>query len=223
MQEFKSYIISSNTKIIRKPKDDCLKERHKFNKIIIITGTPGVGKTIVSEQLATKLGALHIDLADIVKREKLTSGYDTQRRTLVADTNKLAKRVQQIIKQCEGAIIIDGHYAPTVIRKAQVTRVFVLRRHPQQLKQQMEMRGFRGTKLWENLAAEILDVCLYDSIMNVGIEKVCEIDTTNKTIEGTVNEILSILNGKKTCTVGITDWLGKLEEENSLDQYLKQF
>jgi len=99
----------------------------------------------------------------------------------------------------------------------------VLRCHPQQLKEQMQRRGFKGTKLWENLAAEILDVCLYDAIMNLGIEKVCEIDTTNKTVEDTVNEIQSILDGQRTCTVGITDWLGKLERENILDQYLKEF
>lgn len=182
-----------------------------------------MGKTIVSEQLAKRLDALHIDLADIVKRENLTIGYDKQRRTLIADTSKVAKRVQQIIKQSEGDAVIDGHYAPAVIPKAQVTGVFVLRRHPKQLRRQMERRGFKGSKLWENLAAEILDVCLYDAIMKVGIENVCEIDTTSKAVKDTVDEILSVLNGKKKCTAGITDWLGVLESEKSLDQYLKQF
>jgi len=207
------------------PKDDyvSLKERKDFEKLIIITGTPGVGKTIVSEKLAARLDGLHVDLAETVKREKLTSGYDKRRQTLIADMNKLAKRVQQVIKQRKDNVVIDGHYAPAVIPKAQVTRVFVLRCHPQQLKTQMQRRGFKGTKLWENLTAEILDVCLYDAIMNVGIEKVCEIDTTNKTVEDTVNEILSILNGEAKCAVGITDWIEKLEKENSLDQYLKEF
>jgi len=166
---------------------------------------------------------LHINLADIVKRERLTSGYDRRRRTLIADTTKLARRVQQILKKQKGDVIIDGHYATAVIPKTQVAKVFVLRCHPEQLKQQMGRRGFGGAKLWENLAAEILDVCLYDAIMNVGSEKVCEIDATNQTVEDIVNEIVSILNGKKKCTAGIVDWLGKLEEENSLDQYLKHF
>jgi len=169
------------------------------------------------------LGALHINLADMVKREKLASGYDKRRQTLIADTNKLAKHVQQIIKQHENHVVIDGHYAPSVIPKEQVTSVFVLRCHPQQLKEQMEKRGFKGTKLWENLAAEILDVCLYDAITNVGMEKVCEVDTTSKAIDDIVDEILSILNRKGMCTVGITDWIGKLEKENSLDRYLKRF
>ena len=201
----------------------CQKGEKVLKQVIAITGTPGVGKTSVSEQLAAKLGAFHIDLADLVKRERLSSGYDRRRRTLLADTGKLAKRVQQIIKQSGGDAIIDGHYATSVVSKRQASRVFVLRCHPQQLKQQMEKRGFKGAKLWENLAAEILDVCLYDAIKDMGSEKVCEIDMTNKTVDEAVEEIVSILEGDKECMVGIIDWIGKLEEENILNQYLKEF
>lgn len=182
-----------------------------------------MGKTIVSERLASRLGALHIDLADLVKRESLSSGYDRRRRTLIADTETLAKRLQQILEQRKSDFIIDGHYATTVIPQEQITKVFVLRCHPKQLERQMEKRGFKGTKLWENLAAEILDVCLYDSIMNAGIDKVCEIDTTNKTIDEISNDITCVLKGKKECVVGIIDWLGQLEEEDALDNYLKDF
>lgn len=182
-----------------------------------------MGKSIISERLATRLDAIHIDLADLVKREKLTSGYDKQRRTLIADASKLAKRVHQIMKQHESNVIIDGHYAASIVLKSLVTNVFVLRCHPRQLKQQMQKRGFKGTKLWENLAAEILDTCLYDAITNMGIEKVCEIDATNRTVDSVVDEIVSVLKGERACAVGIIDWLGKLEAENSLDQYLKQF
>lgn len=182
-----------------------------------------MGKTIVSKQLATKLHTPHVDLAEIVKREKLTIGYDRQRRTWIADTSRLERYLQQLMKHEKSDVIIDGHYAPAVVTKAQVTRVFVLRRHPQQLREQMEKRGFKGVKLWENLEAEVLDVCLHDAIVNVGVEKVCEIDTTNKTVEDTVNEIVSILDGKQQCTVGIVDWLGTLEREKTLDRYLEHF
>lgn len=197
--------------------------RRKFKQVIIITGTPGVGKTIVSKTLATKLDAQHVDLAEIVKREKLTVGYDRKRRTWIADTNRLSKRLQETIKQEKSDVVVDGHYASAIVPKAEVTRVFVLRCHPQQLKEQMEQRGFKGAKLWENLAAEVLDVCLYDAVINVGIEKVCEIDTTGSTVDNTVDEILSILDGKKSCNVGTVDWLGTLEKENSLDHYLIHF
>jgi adenylate kinase len=194
-----------------------------LKQVIVITGTPGVGKTSVSKRLAAKVGALHIDLADLIKHERLSSSYDRRRQTLLVDTDELAKRVHQIVEQSRSSVIIEGHYATSVISKREVSRVFVLRCHPQQLKQQMEKKGFKNAKLWENLSAEILDVCLRDAIKEMGLEKICEIDITNKSIDETVEEIESILLCDKECMVGFIDWLGKLEEENVLDQYLKEF
>lgn len=200
-----------------------MKGRNKFKKVIIVTGTPGVGKTAVSELLAEKLDASHIDLATVVKRERLTKGFDQRRGTLIADEDKLKKRVRKLIEQCPHRVIIDGHYAASIIPKTRVTRAFVLRCHPRRLKERMEHRGFRGTELWENLAAEILDVCLYEAVMSLGQDRVCEIDTTEKTVGAVAEEVMLVLEAKQRCRVGIVDWLEKLEQEDSLDQFLRQF
>jgi len=193
--------------------------------MILITGTPCVGKTTVSQQLASKLNALHIDLAELVTRERLTSGVDEKRKTLIANGARLSKRVQQITRQHikDRDIIIDGHYATDIVSARDITRVFVLRRHPEELKKLLEARGFKGRKLWENLAAEILDVCLYDAIKAAGHDNVCEIDVTGKKTEDVANEIILILTKKKPCTTGIADWLGKLEQEKRLNEFLKEF
>jgi len=182
-----------------------------------------VGKTIVSEGLAKKLRAVHIDIGDLVKREGLASGYDEKRQTWIADNKKLEKRLQPIMSGTRKNVIVDGHYATDVIPKSQISRVFVLRCHPMQLRQRMQARGFEGAKLKENLAAEILDVCLTDSVNIVGVDKVCEIDTTDKTVDAVINEIASVIRRGKRCTVGTVDWLGQLEIEGSLDQYLTEF
>jgi len=85
----------------------------------------------------------------------------------------------------------------------------------------MEQRGFSGRKLWENLASEILDVCLVDAL-NVHEEgKVCELDVTGKSVEEVVSEILNVLGGHKECHVGIVDWLGRLESDGLLEEFLK--
>jgi adenylate kinase len=177
----------------------------------------------VSAILAVKLKASHLDIATLVKNEQLTCGIDEKRQTLIADTNKLARRVQQLISKTSKPLIIDGHYSTDIVPKNQVTRVFVLRCHPDELKSRMIARGFEGPKVKENLAAEILDVCLADAVANVGEDKVCEIDTTNQTADATASQILSTFRGKKPCTIRIVDWLGRLEEEGSLDRYLKDF
>ena len=70
--------------------------------------------------------------------------------------------------------------------------------------------------------AEILDVCLCNALSACGIEKVCEIDVTNKTEEMVIEEMIRILEKKSNCTSGIIDWLGKLENEGKLDEFFKK-
>jgi adenylate kinase len=192
-------------------------------RVILITGTPGVGKTTVSRSLASKLDAVYISLAELVERERLISGVDKARETLIADTDRVSKRMQGLIKSSECDVIVDGHYAVDVVATKDVHIVFVLRRDPSELKSVMENRGFKETKLWENIAAEILDVCLWDAVSVCGSDKVCEIDVSGRRIEDVVKDIILMLEGKKKCRVGIVDWLGKLEGEGRLREFLKPF
>ncbi len=193
----------------------------KFRRVVLVTGTPGVGKTSVSRLLASKLNAVYVSLAELVKRESLIAGVDEERETLIADTDKVSKRVQEIVGSDEGDVIVDGHYAVDVVPAADVHLVFVLRRDPKELKVVMEMRGFKERKVWENLAAEILDVCLWDAVSVCGSDKVCEVDVSGRSVEEVVKDIVLVLEGKKKCRVGIVDWLGKLEKEGRLHEFLK--
>ena len=192
-----------------------------MRRIIIVTGTPCVGKTSVSKKLAVKLDALHIDLAKLVKREKLYCGIDKERNSIIADLDKVSQRIKEVIREAKGDVIIDGHYAVHVVNPETVNFVFVLRKDPRRLKALMEGRGYSGKKLWENLEAEILDVCLMEAIDVCGKDKVCEIDATDMSIDEVVDEVLKVINGERKCSVGIVDWLGKLEREGVLEDFLK--
>lgn len=200
-----------------------MKGETKFKQIILITGTPGVGKTAVSLFLASKLDAMHVDLAELVKKENLVSGFDKARGTPIADTNRVSKRVKEIIGRSKKDVIVDGHYAVDVVVAKDIYLVFVLRRNPEELKRLLEDYGFEGRKLWENLAAEILDVCLWDSVSACGSNKVCEIDVSDREIGEVVEEIVSVLEGKRKCETGVVDWLGKLEKEGRLQDFLEHF
>lgn len=195
----------------------------KLKRIIVVTGTPGVGKTVVTGLLASRLDAFHIDLGELVKRETLWSDVDKARGTLIADMPKLSKRVQEMIEHSERDIVLDGHYAVDVVPAKNIHIVFVLRREPDELRRSMEKRGFKGKKLKENLAAEVLDVCLYNAVKVCGLEKVCEIDVTGKKADEVVEGVVAVLEGKKACAVGIVDWLGKLENEGRLEEFLEDF
>jgi adenylate kinase len=191
-------------------------------RVILVTGTPCVGKTSVARLLTSKLAALYVNLTELAVRENLISGRDEERGSIIVDETRMRSKIREIIENCdEEKVVVDGHYAVSVVPKNLVARVFVLRRNPVELRKLMERSGFSGGKLWENLASEILDVCLVDALNVHGKEKVCELDTTGKSVEQVVNEILDVLGCHKKCRVGVVDWLGKLEKEGLLEEFLR--
>jgi len=191
-------------------------------RVILITGTPCTGKTVVAKQLTKKLGAYHINLTEFANTNDLIVGKDKNRKTFIVDEEKMRQKLTETIDATQKTtIVVDGHYAPAVVPKRYVTRIFVLRRNPVELRGFMQKRGFADTKIWENLASEILDVCLIEALQEHEKERVCEMDITGKTVEAVVNEILTYLNKNKKCSVGRVDWLGMLEKDGIVDEYLK--
>ena len=192
-----------------------------MKRVVLITGTPCVGKTTISKVLAAKLNAEYINLTNYAKIHNLTLNEDKKRETTIINEKAMRQELEKTIKSSTPpAVIIDGHYAPAVAPVKLVTNVFVLRRNPKELKTFMQNRGYTGTKLWENLSAEILDSCLIEAIQTHQ-NKVCEIDTTLRSVDDVTAEILEVLGNHKKCCFGFLDWLGMLEEEGLTDQYLR--
>jgi len=190
--------------------------------VILITGTPCTGKTTVANELTAKLDALNSNLTDFATKNNLIIGEDKARNTTIIDEEKMRKKTGEIIAATEKiTVIVDGHYSAAVVPKRYVTRIIVLRRNPVELRKFMEKRGFSNEKLWENLASEILDVCLVEALQEHAKEKVCELDITGKTVEAVVNEIIAFLDENKKCSVGHVDWLSLLEKDGLIDEYLK--
>jgi len=191
-------------------------------RVILVTGTPCVGKTSVAHLLTSKLNAFYVNLTELALRENLVSGKDEERDSIIIDENRMRHKIREIVENCDKSeVIVDGHYAVSVVPKEVTTYVLVLRRDPVELRRFMEQNGFSKRKLWENLASEILDVCLCDALNVYENGKVCELDVSGKSVEEIVCEILDILNGSKKCRVGAVDWLGKLESEGLLEEFLR--
>ena len=191
-------------------------------RVILITGTPCVGKTTVASLLTTKLDGLYVNLTNLALEKKLILGRDRKRKTIIVDEGRMKRRIRKVIRESEKAdVIVDGHYAASVVPKELVSYVFVLRRDPVELQRMMMNCGFSEQKMRENLASEILDVCLVEALNFHKKAEVCELDVTGKSARKILNEILRVLQGKRPCQVGIVDWLGKLEKESLLDEYLK--
>lgn len=186
-----------------------------------MTGTPGVGKSSVSSLLASRLKGKTVNLGDLVKVERLDCGFDNKRKTRVADTERVAGRVKEIISKSEGFVIVEGHFAVDVVAAEDVFLAFVLRRNPDELRRVLKEKGFSESKVNENLAAEILDVCLFEAVEEYGEEKVCEIDVSDRNVEDVVSEVVDIVEDRGPCRGGVVDWLMKLELEGRLDEFLE--
>jgi len=192
-----------------------------MKRVILITGTPCVGKTTTAKALAAKLNAEYINLTEYAIANNLILGQDPDRDTTIIDEEAMRQSLEHTIDTSQSdRIVIDGHYAAAVSPQRFVTQVFVLRRHPRELKRFMEQRGYSDAKLWENLQAEIIDVCLGEATQFHG-SRVCELDVTGKSVEEVIEEIVAILEKRKACFVGCVDWMGTLEREGVLDEYLK--
>jgi len=188
--------------------------------LIVVTGTPSVGKTVFSKLLAKRLKALHVDIGKIAREENLTSTYNRRMGTYVVDMPRLRGMLSLLVKNFKGSIILDGHYAVDAVPSRSIDYIFVLRCHPRVLRKRLLRRGFSLAKVAENVAAEVLDVCLMDALNACAAGKVCEIDTTDKKVDEAVDQALKVFRGSVKAKVGVFDWLTKLEEEGKLEEFM---
>lgn len=143
--------------------------------IIIVTGTPGTGKTKVAKSIASKLKLKYIDINKIVKKNKLIIGYDKKRKTNVVNEKKLSKVLIHLIKK-NNNLVIDGHLSHYLPSKY-VDLCIVTKCDLKILEKRLEKRSYSKEKIRENLDAEIFEIILNEAIERK--HKVFILDTTN--------------------------------------------
>lgn len=184
-------------------------------KVILLTGVPGVGKTTIAALLSERLKGVHVNLSELALAEGLVTGYDSIRETSIVDLERTTTRLMEIIREGRDPLVIEGHFSQDVVSPERVSNVFVLRRAPWRLKDELESRGYNPEKVKENVEAELLDVCLVEAIEAYGKEKVCELDTTGIKPDEIIETITSVLRGERSCEIGI-DWLSHPEAKELL-------
>jgi adenylate kinase len=191
-----------------------------FPRVIVITGTPGVGKTVISRILADRVNAYYVNISELVKRENLIESIDMDMDTTIADIDKLTDAISTIIDVSSQDVIVDGHLAAEVVSSSFVPQIFVLRMDPTVIQRRLQERGYETKKIMENVAAEILDVCLVAVIKKHGVERVDEIDITRMRVNEVIDKIMKVLDGRIKPRSNGVDWLGKLEKNGRLDEFM---
>ncbi len=174
--------------------------------LIIITGTPGTGKTVIAQALAKKIGFELIDIKKIVNENKKI--YNMENGERVVDLTKLKKLILKEIKQ-DKTVIIENHLLCELRLPAKF--VFVLRCEPAILKKRLAMRKYQKKKIEENLLAEMLDYCTQLSRKNYKKSIVIELDTAKRNVNKCVAEIINVIKGRKK-KIDDVDYSKELEE-----------
>ncbi|MFP4186486.1 MAG: adenylate kinase family protein [Thermoplasmata archaeon] len=166
-----------------------------------LTGTPGVGKTTVSEVLRER-GYNVLDLNEFIRDKDLLGDEDVERDTFEVEIDEMIRIFEEErpdIDMIEGHL---SHYLP-------VSATVVLRCEPSELEERMENKGWNWKKIEENLEAEILDTILIQAVEKN--EKVLEIDTTGSDPSKVASSVEEIMKGKtKAYEPGSIDWSHEL-------------
>ncbi|KAH9241811.1 hypothetical protein K456DRAFT_1857272 [Colletotrichum gloeosporioides 23] len=127
---------------------------------IIITGTPGVGKTTHCEELARRSGLTHLSVNQVVKDRECHEGWDDEFQSWIVDEDKLLDAIEAEV--ANGGCIIDWH-ACDLFPKSWIDLVVVLRVDSTTLYDRLTARKYPEAKLQENLDSEIMEVLLQEA------------------------------------------------------------
>ena len=188
---------------------------------IIVTGTPGTGKTAFSKAFAKEIGADYIPLTRYVSKHMLFSGFDRERRSKIIDTAKTKSSLTALLSQSQRLVVIDTHVPEGIIPKKMTRKVFVLRCHPRKLETRLRGKGWSSNKIRENVLAEILDFCLISAVRYFGWPKIIQLDTSRAGLRDCVVSAKKFLLGRSSKSTTSVDWLRRLQREGLLNRYLK--
>jgi adenylate kinase len=154
--------------------------RQSLNKMkaIVVSGTPGTGKTGISKLISRKLEYKYVDVKKLIKKNKLSDGYDNEKKCEIVDAKKLSRFLVKFIKKSNQNLIIDSHLAHYLPKKY-VDMCIITKCNLKELKKRLEKRKYSREKIRENLDSEIFEICV-----NEAAEKghsVIILDTTGKT------------------------------------------
>ena len=170
---------------------------------ILITGTPGVGKTSTAQQIAEKLGAGFrcVEVGALVKEHKL-GDYNAEFDTMDYDEDNEDKLLDLLEPMCvaEGGCVVDFH-SPEIFPESWFELVLVLRASTDVLYDRLTARGYNEKKRTENMECEIMQVVLDEAHESYDTNIVHEVPSnTLEEMEGNVARVES--------------WVGAWKENN---------
>lgn len=172
---------------------------------VALTGTPGVGKTTLSDELRVR-GYKVIDLHRFIEEHGLMGRSIEDEDTHEVDVGDLNDALAQY-RGLDNVIFMDGHLAHFM----DCDVIVVIRCNPSVVHDRLVKRGYSERKVLENVQAEALDVILCEST-ETDIP-VYEIDCTVRSVEESADCVEDIIRGKThDCLPGSVNWAEEMEK-----------
>ncbi len=125
---------------------------------ILVTGTPGTGKTTFTESICDRLGYTNINVGELVKKHECYESRDEEMDTYILDEDKEDKLLDLMEPMLDkGGCVVDFH-SPELFPERWFDLVLVLRADTEVLYDRLTSRGYSEKKRTENMECEIMQV-----------------------------------------------------------------
>lgn len=154
---------------------------------ILITGTPGVGKSSIAKAVAEKASITWFDVSKLAVERGLVEEFDEKYNCPVIDEDKVVDSLESEV--ANGGYILD-FYGADMFPEDWIDVVFVIRTENKVLYDRLTARGYKDVKLEHNLEYEMFGMALEEAKQGYDTNIVHEIENnTPEQIEDTVNRI----------------------------------
>lgn len=197
-----------------------MRKGRDFRRILLITGTPGVGKHTVARAVQSRMeqtgdeGWQTVDINEVARGTGLldaAGSYDPASDTTDVDAGALSDAVRAALA-APGRYVVVGHLAPYVVPADDVTLAAILRRNPYELIRVYEERGYLARKARENAGAEMLGTISFDTYA-ARYGATGQYDTTGRSPQETARVILADL--ERVCHDGGGGGSGRAPQSTS--------
>ncbi len=129
---------------------------------IIVTGTPGTGKTTVARWISKKYSLFYVDVHHLIKKSRCYESYSRKDKCYEVSVPKLVNILRNVIASHSRGTVIDSHlshYLPSNL----VDLCIVTRAPLPVIHKRLIIRKYSKSKIRDNLDAEIFEVCLTEA------------------------------------------------------------
>ncbi|ESP01124.1 hypothetical protein LOTGIDRAFT_207723 [Lottia gigantea] len=159
---------------------------------ILITGTPGTGKTTLAQEVAQRTNLKYINIGEVAKENDLYDGFDAEYQCPIMDEDRVIDELEDTM--VDGGNIVDYHGCE-FFPERWFHLVVVLRTDTALLYNRLEKRGYHSKKLEDNVQCEIFRTILDEALESYKTNIVEELPSnTPEEMEENIEKITAWLN-----------------------------